>query len=218
MEWKNVAMLAVLVLGVAGPAASQTVHSTAEGASMDAGRHRSVIVVRTFNNFGVSGDDLGAARIYAAVILKNAGIDVTWMDCWYLDSAPSDAPLGCRDSLDGNEIVLRLQKAKMVPGRQYVSLGFSLVGNEGVPFLATVYPDLVHSIARSAGVDSREVLGRAIAHEIGHILLNTNGHPNTGLMRAAWSRVELRRNAAEDWQFLEQETHVMREAIARRSR
>jgi hypothetical protein len=215
MEWKNVATLAVLVLGVAGPAVSQTVP---DAGSEDAGRQRSEIVVRTFNNFGVSGNDLRAARIHAADILKNAGIDVTWMDCWYLDSAPSDAPQGCHDGLGGNEIVLRLQKARERSGRQYVSLGFSLVGNEGVPFLATVYPDLVQSIARSAGVDSREVLGRAIAHEIGHILLNTNGHPTTGLMRAAWSRGELRRNVAGDWQFLVEETHVMRDAIARRGR
>jgi hypothetical protein len=217
MEWKNVAMLAVVVLGVAGPAASQTVPSR-NGDVEDAGRLRSEIVVRTFNNFGVSDDDLRAARIDAADILNNAGIDVTWMDCWYLDTAPSDAPLACRDGLGANEIILRLQKAKEVPGRRYVSLGFSLVGNEGLPFLATVYPDLVQSIAHSAGVDSREVLGRAIAHEIGHILLNTNGHPNTGLMRAAWSRSELRRNVAEDWQFLDLETHVMRDAIARRGR
>jgi hypothetical protein len=218
MEWKNVVMLAVVVLGVAGPAASQTVPPTRNGGVEDSGRLRSAIVVRTFNNFGVPADDLRAARMDAADILKNAGIDVTWMDCWYLDAAPSDAPLACRDGRSAHEIVLRLQKAKDVHGHRYVSLGFSLVGSEGLPFLATVYPDLVQSIAHSAGVDSREVLGRAIAHEIGHILLNTNGHPNTGLMRAAWSRSELRRNVAEDWLFLDQETHVMRDAIARRGR
>src|SRR3970282_1353415 len=70
---------------------------------------------------------------------------------------------------------------------------------------------------RGAGIRSRDVLGRAIAHEIGHLLLNTNSHPEAGLMRAAWSRSELRRNATDDWRFREEDAKKIREWIARRS-
>ena len=83
-------------------------------------------------------------------------------------------------------------------------MGFSLVNLEkGVPFLATVFVDLVASISRSAAVDFRRLLGWAIAHEIGHLLLNTSRHADQGLMRADWSRGELRQNKATDWAFRE---------------
>src|SRR5439155_23282002 len=98
-------------------------------------------------------------------------------------------------------------------------LGFSLVNaaDGSAPYLATVYADLTADVARRAGVDSRELLGRAMAHEIGHLLLGTNEHAATGLMRAAWSRAELRRDHTPDWQFLPGEVEQMRAAIAKRN-
>jgi hypothetical protein len=199
MEWKRAGVLAVLLFTMARPAASQT------------------LVVRVFNNFGVPAEELQDARAYAASILEDAGIEVTWMDCWHLDKEAAGASARCGESTGSHEIVLRLQRANARSVERYTSLGFSLVVREGVAFLATVHPDLVESVSRGAGVRARDVLGRAIAHEIGHLLLNTNSHPAAGLMRAAWSRRELRRNAADDWRFLESEALKMREVVAARA-
>ena len=96
-------------------------------------------------------------------------------------------------------------------------MGFSLVGTAGAaPFLATVYVDRVESVARGAGIDARRVLGLAIAHEIGHVLLNSNTHAPSGLMRADWSRNELRRKDAAAWQFLDTEAARVRSAATGR--
>ena len=96
-------------------------------------------------------------------------------------------------------------------------MGFSLVGTPGaVPFLATVYADRVASVARGAGIDSRRVLGLAIAHEIGHVLLNSNTHAVSGLMRADWSRNDLRRADPAAWYFLEPESADIRAAASAR--
>ena len=35
-------------------------------------------------------------------------------------------------------------------------------------------------------MDEGELLGRAIAHEIGHMLIGTPAHARVGLMRAVW--------------------------------
>ena len=96
-------------------------------------------------------------------------------------------------------------------------MGFSLVGNpDAAPYLATVFVDRVESVARGAGIDERRVLGLAIAHEIGHVLLNSNTHASSGLMRADWSRNELRRNDSTAWRFLETEAaHVHSSALGR---
>jgi hypothetical protein len=55
-----------------------------------------------------------------------------------------------------------------------------------------------------------------MAHEIGHVLLDSNTHATTGLMRADWSRRELRRKDAAAWSFLESEAAHVRSAALER--
>ena len=212
MEWKRAGQMAVLLT----LAWVRT-----------AGAQPSEIVVRTFNNYGVAANDLREARGYASAILGAAGITVTWLDCWIADRPSPDAPARCRADV-GSDLVLRLQRAPATNGERFTSLGFALVipkaglkastttEGEALPFLATVFADLAEGVARRAGVSSRLVLGRAIAHEIGHLLLNENDHATDGLMRAAWSQAELRKNNGAAWQFLADEAEAMRAAIARR--
>ena len=173
------------------------------------------IVVRVFNNYGVPPDDLRDTQTYAAASLSGAGVNVNWINCWHGAQEAADAPARCREDV-GADLVLRLQRAATTNGDRYVSLGFALVMPEGMPFLATVYADLAEGVARRAGVAAQPVLGRAIAHEIGHLLLNTNSHPVDGLMRGAWSQRELRRNASRDWEFQEDEAATLRTAVAQR--
>jgi len=96
-------------------------------------------------------------------------------------------------------------------------MGFSLVGTaDAAPFLATVYVDRVRSVSRAAHIDARRLLGLAMSHEIGHVLLNSNTHAASGLMRAEWSLSELRRNDARAWHFLDSGVaHVHSAALER---
>jgi hypothetical protein len=200
MGWKRVGVLgAITILFGTGTA-------TAEATD---------IVVRVFNNYGVPPDDLRDAQTYAAASLSGAGVNVTWINCWHGALEAADAPARCREDV-GGDLVLRLQRAATANGDRYVSLGFALVMPEGTPFLATVYADLAEGVAMRAGVAVQPVLGRAIAHELGHLLLNTNSHPDDGLMRGAWSQQELRRNVSRDWEFQEQEAASLRAAVAQR--
>jgi hypothetical protein len=164
------------------------------------------IFIRSYNNFGVPAPDLAVAREHAQAILQEAGVNVVWIDCWAGGRPePVDTVNRCQEPV-GADIVLRLQKTRETDGSRFVSMGFSLVGTPGAaPFLATVYADRAESVARGAGIDPRRVLGLAIAHEIGHVLLNSNSHAASGLMRADWSRTELRRKDPTAWRFLETE-------------
>src|SRR4029453_2977911 len=170
------------------------------------------IFIRSYNNFGVPAPDLAVAREHAQAILQEAGVNVVWMDCWA--GGPRDAV----DTVDrcqepvGSDIVLRLQKTMVNDRSRFVSMGFSLVvGTPGaVPFLATRYVGRAGSVGRGAGIDPRRVLGLAIAHEIGHVLLNSNSHASSGLMRADWSRTELQRQDPAAWRFLETEAAQVR--------
>lgn len=174
------------------------------------------IVIRSYNNAGVPAVDLAAARGHAEAVLQHAGVNIVWADCWagHGPSAATDAR--CQEPV-GGDIVLRLQKTREIDRSKFVSMGFSLVKTAGTtPFLSTVYVDRTESVARVAGTDAHRVLGLAIAHEIGHVLLNSNTHSATGLMRADWSRNELRRTDRSAWSFLETEAAIVREAARER--
>ena len=71
--------------------------------------------------------------------------------------------------------------------------------------LATVYADRVDWMAGRTGVDRHELLGRAIAHEIGHLLMASTAHGVNGLMRPVWSQSEVRRRQSRDWRFAPEE-------------
>jgi len=79
--------------------------------------------------------------------------------------------------------------------------------------MATVFADRVRDIARAAGIDQRVLLGLAIAHEIGHLLLSTNTHAATGLMRARWSQADLRRTKPSDWRFIDRDARAMQDEL-----
>jgi hypothetical protein len=80
----------------------------------------------------------------------------------------------------------------------------------GSGVLATIYFDRVQWLAHESGTDSRVLLGRAIAHELGHLLLASTAHGAAGLMRALWSGEEIRRGSARDWLFAPSELRAIR--------
>jgi hypothetical protein len=95
--------------------------------------------------------------------------------------------------------------ASLLPlGDAFVDLGTQ----SGV--LATIYVDRVTALADASASSVATLLGYAIAHEIGHLLLGTNSHGLRGLMRPLWSRDEVRRGRASDWMFTEREAQAIR--------
>ena len=141
------------------------------------------IFIRSYNNFGVPAPDLAVAREHAQAILQEAGVNVVWIDCWAGGRARArrhGQPVPGAGRLPTSFSGFR--KPRQIDGSRFVSMGFSLVGIPGAaPFLATVYADRAESVARGAGIDPRRVLGLAIAHEIGHVLLNSNSHAASGI-------------------------------------
>jgi hypothetical protein len=95
--------------------------------------------------------------------------------------------------------------------REPAALGFTLLdvgGRRAV--LSTVFMDRVADVARRARVDEPQLTGRAMAHELGHLLLGTSGHAPAGLMRAFWSDDTLRSRTDTDWRLLPAEVDAIR--------
>ena len=179
---------------------------------------RPSVVIRTYTQQESAGN-IHAARRTARGILQGAGIHVAWLECG-LPAAATAALDACTQPLQSNELVVRIVSAGTLDSRPHVdALGFAFVDTDaGGGWLATVYADRVALMAKGAGVDTAALMGRTIAHEIGHLLLGTNQHASHGLMRALWSDADLRRNRATQWLFGGKEGEVMRRGIAGRFR
>jgi hypothetical protein len=121
--------------------------------------------------------------------------------------------------LGGAELAVRLVTAPEPPAfARVLPLGYSLVdGGTQAGSLATIYLNRVRWLASASTADLATLLGRAIAHEIGHLLLGTPEHGVTGVMRAIWSRETLRNSRPREWLFSGHEARKMRASVTART-
>ena len=185
---------------------------------------RARVQVRVYDTAVMSAADQTVALRAATGVLAAAGIDITWLPCGRAEASTN--PPACAAPMAHDELSVRLVRLAGTPSaRGELRLGYSLVDTrvaEGA--LATVYVDRVEWLVRQAGhdgatvrgCDGATVLGFAVAHEIGHLLLGTNHHGSTGLMRAVWSRSDLQRNDPADWLFTAGEGLAMGRALHHR--
>src|SRR5439155_9221543 len=104
----------------------------------------------------------------------------------------------CDDPLGTHEVIVRITHATSRTGAN--SLGDSMIDlQHETGTFATIYGDRVASMAALAGFDAGKLLGRAMAHELGHLLLGTAAHSPRGLMRAYWRVQDLQRDVSKDW-------------------
>jgi hypothetical protein len=96
-------------------------------------------------------------------------------------------------------------------------LGNALIhSRERTGELATVFIDRTRRVARDLGIDHRVLLGRTIAHELGHLLLATATHATSGLMREVWSLDELTGTRRNDWILGPLDAAAIRDRLSRR--
>ncbi|PYV32761.1 MAG: hypothetical protein DMG22_12175 [Acidobacteria bacterium] len=110
-----------------------------------------------------------------------------------MDCSTSEAELDhypdCRSAWKANDFVLRLLPNSMVEprARWQEALGFTPECDAVGTCTTSIFHDRVISMAEGANATLAVLLGRAMAHEIGHLLLGANSHSRTGIMRASWS-------------------------------
>ena len=173
-----------------------------------------LVVVKTYNYAAVSAERLAAAKSEAGQIFTRAGISLEWISCRVPgadDGAACTEPL-----LAGRELMLRLVDRTPATGERIVALGESMVDREqrgGVLMTVDLCP--VRAVAGRTSTSLPTLLGRAVAHEIGHLLLGSTAHPRAGLMRALWSHDELRGLKPADWGFSAREAERMRQTAVR---
>lgn len=173
------------------------------------------ILVRIYDNAGVAISELAAALRTTHEILRRADLGVDWVQCRARSDGP--VPAVCDQPLSSGDVVVRLIEGSDKESGERRALGYSLFDADGVSGFATVYVDRVDWLAKRAQYPRAPVLGRAIAHEIGHLILRSNDHTESGLMREVWTAEQVVRNRREDWTFSADQGGDLRNARLARS-
>jgi hypothetical protein len=170
------------------------------------------LIVRVYDNAGVLADNRTRAMKDARTILARADVDIYWRDC----PARGRTHAACATTPAPGELVVRLVKSPK-EDTDTRALGSALIDSiTGSGTLATVFIDRIQAVAVLGKVDPWPIVGRVMAHEIGHLLLGTNSHSESGLMREIWSMKDLTRNRPGDWLFSSPQREDLRNSRASR--
>ena len=143
------------------------------------------IEVHICNYSTVSGQSTALAEQETATIFERIGVTLAWVTC---SVAPRE---GVRVKEFGDAppvFVIRLLSKSMA---DKLRAGADILGSARLPesdsfgVMADVYPDRARGLWH--GKEFEVMLGRIIAHELGHLLLGKNGHSAVGIMQARLS-------------------------------
>jgi hypothetical protein len=164
------------------------------------------VAVHVYNQVAdLSVEDQRLALDVAREVFSTASVDVAWTMC---------EPGMCLTP-SAEALKLRLVRSPDRGDATSGVLGQALIDSRtrtGV--LATIFIDRTGRLAHDLGIDHRTLLGRAIAHELAHLLLGTPTH-GAGLMRETWSHGELQGTRRSDWHLDPLDASAIRDRLAR---
>ena len=157
--------------------------------------------------------DLARAEREADRIFGRAGLGVMWLNC-SSGQRTVDTQQSCHRPIEVTDVRLRILPAPVVNKFQNTVFGFVIH-----PVLASVYYE---SALRLAKIDDAEfelpiILGSAIVHEIGHLLLGPNSHSADGIMRPKWERKQVEQARWGSLLFTSEQSKVLRAEVQRRT-
>lgn len=207
--WGAAIFLTLVVAGLGGFAK--------ENAESSPGTNLTV-ALHVYDYAQVEAGELARAQKEASTVLERIGIEPVWRRCPVPgeQSSPAD---DCRGTADHPALVLRILPRAMAErmARDKASLGFAQNGDAATPgYVANVFYHRVEGLAVDLGGARAVILGYALAHEIGHLLLGTTSHAPQGIMRAQWTEKEFLSASAGRFGFFPQQGAKMRAGVQAR--
>jgi len=171
-----------------------------------AGAQPASLVVHADNRAGVPPQVLETAKAAVDSVFSSAGVAIEW-------AAPrSAAAVVAWNRIGGRSRAVLVTFVAQMEGPEGTTEGALAIA---MPALASafVFYDRILDATESRPVDREAVLGRVIAHEIGHLLLTRRGHERYGLMSP-----DLDLDALSPHRFTGEEAGMIRSALEIRYR
>lgn len=154
------------------------------------------------------GQLLAEASDFATRVFREAGIEIDRAGNASTCAASVAARVFCV------QVLLRPHHPQFEPGKiRTMGVALAADANRAV---VSVFFDAVADVARRYGQPVGKVLGIALAHEIGHVLLPPPSHSTSGIMRPSWEGDALRHAINGDIAFTEPQAALMRVRLKNR--
>lgn len=163
--------------------------------SIQAKRHKlknqPVITVAVYNEAGIDSFELPDAEYQAAALFAEAGVKITW-----LNYSHKQRSVRCQPGNSSADFSLRIVSGfgTLSLASRADALGQSMVPPTGLGYVpcgtASVFYDRLMAFASVLTQYSQDILGHAMAHELGHLLLGAR-HSHQGIMKARWTLWDL---------------------------
>jgi hypothetical protein len=170
------------------------------------------IFVMVRNSAAVPESTLNEAQKQAGKILEHAGVQVEWIDCQLSINTSV-----CTGPAEADKLLLTVVTED---NRQMFAedvLGRSVVGGSDKGVYARVFYGHIQVKAEREGVNPAALLGLAVAHEFGHLLLGPKAHSAEGIMQANWSYGDIRRGIQGQLRFTPQQASLIRANVQSRT-
>jgi len=169
------------------------------------------LTILIYDYSGWSKDGLNEVETVTTLLLSRAEIGTRWLHC-VGPLADSPRPSLCDGDLTPETVLIRIIPAHLgQPSKLGDPLGAAVI-NVGY---ASVFASEVGRHADQFGLTPGTLMGYAVAHEIGHLLLGEK-HAASGLMRAVWGKKEYNDMAQRWLGFSLTERQAMRDALTQR--
>ncbi|HET9178676.1 MAG TPA: hypothetical protein VFQ24_10015 [Terriglobia bacterium] len=173
---------------------------------------QAVVSVAIYDYANVGRTHLGQAEGHAAGIFAKVGVRIAWTDYSLRPGTGRAKP----ENSDADFFVRILPGSMARRGnRRAGALGESVISPTAEGPLpggtANVFYDRVEHISSLWDLDPGKILGDAIAHELGHLLLGAN-HSDQGIMKALWSVEDLEMAKSGKLWFCSAETAAIQRA------
>ena len=172
---------------------------------------RLTITVQVINYAEVPETTLIQAEQEVAGIFRQVGVHTVWRNVSRSHEEEQRNPL----PLQLRILILRRAIAKQHQG----SLGVAFRGDYSQPGqVAYIFYQRLKELVQNRGIQELKgrILGLAIAHEIGHLLLPTHSHSSTGIMRAEWyfpSGRDFHNTTSRNLGFTPQQAKLIRKVV-----
>jgi hypothetical protein len=181
-------------------------------------QHNPEITLRMYN-YAVSRGLLARAEDEASAILNQAGLGVAWVDCPLSISDLVNYP-ACQEPMGTADFVVKILSAR---GADQFLMNQEVMGQalqcarDQIGCSVYIFHRDLQEEARNAGATESQLLGHALAHEIGHLVLGPNSHTAIGVMRAQWRHQDLQTIAKAYLFFTDQQSRRIRGEVAVRN-